>query len=76
MAGRPVGSVKSVKTTFAVNLDKLLAERGITCYKLAKEIDYSESCLSRIRKSKAEPSIGMLIAVAKYFGVTTDSLLA
>lgn len=72
---RPVGSVKPVKTNFANNLLKLAKERNISLYRLCKEIDYTEGCLSRVKHGKAEPSIGLLLAVAKYFNVTTDSLL-
>jgi transcriptional regulator with XRE-family HTH domain len=72
---RPVGSVKNVKTNFANNLCNLLKERNVSYYKLSKEIGYSEGCLSRIRHDKAEPSLGLLLAVAKFFNVTTDYLL-
>lgn len=73
---RPVGSLKTVRTNFAKNFTKLLNDNNVSCYKLAKEIDYSESCLSRIKAQRSEPSIGLLVAVSKYFNVTIDSLLA
>lgn len=72
---RPVGSIKPVRTNFADHLNDLLKEKEISCYNLAKEIGYSEGCLSRVKQRQAEPSVGLLLAVAKYFNVTTDFLL-
>jgi hypothetical protein len=72
---RPTGSQKFVKTNFAKNFSKLMEENNISSYKLAKATGYSEGCFSRIKSQCHEPSVGLLIAVANFFNVTTDSLL-
>lgn len=73
--------------TFGERLEDLLADRGISQAKLAKETGIIQSAISgyisgkRInpmddtRREYRAPDCGSLIALANYFGVSTDYLL-
>jgi len=54
-------------------IQKLCKERGVTIYKLEKELNFSESSICKWKSSN--PSIDKVQAVADYFDVTVDFLI-
>lgn len=55
---------------------KLLAERGWSEYRLAKEAKLSESTIMNIFRRNATPSIPTLEAICKGFGITVSQFFA
>ncbi len=64
-----------MKNHFSQNLHDLRQEKGISQYKLALELNYTQSNISEWEKGSVEPKATALICLANYFGVTTDYLL-
>jgi len=54
---------------------KLLEKKGITQYRLSKDIGVSEGLISEWKGGKCKPTTERLIKLAKYFGVSIDYLL-
>ena len=61
--------------TFQERLKELRKEDGITQKTLAEAIGTTCDCIGFWEHGRSEPSIEFIIALAKYFGVTTDYLL-
>lgn len=61
--------------TFQERLKELRKEDGITQKTLAQAIGTTCDCIGFWEHGRSEPSITEIIALAKYFGVTTDYLL-
>ena len=59
---------------FAENLSKLLQDKNVSSYKLAKDIGVHVSTVSNWKDGK-KPLVAHLLLVAKYFGCTVDDLL-
>lgn len=57
-------------------LRQLMAERGWTAYRLAKESGLSESTLANIFKRNTVPSIATLEAVCSAFGISLAQFFA
>ena len=55
-------------------LDTLLKERGITAYKLSKNLGISQSCLSEWKRGNSIPKHERLVKIAAYFGVPVSYL--
>lgn len=49
--------------------------RGINQIELAKNIGVTKQCISNWENENIQPSVEMLVKLAKYFNVTTDYLL-
>ena len=60
---------------FADIFSKLLQERNITAYKLAKDLGLSNGMLSGWKKQEYMPSADMLMKLSDYFNVSVDYLL-
>ena len=60
---------------FQERLKELRKEDGITQKTLAEAIGTTQDCIGFWEHGRSEPSIEFIIALAKYFGVTTDYLL-
>lgn len=60
---------------FPENLARLQAERGETNYRLAKEIDVSQTSIKNWKESVCRPNPRQVKKLAKHYGVTVDSLL-
>ncbi len=58
-----------------VNFEQLLAERGTTTYKVAKETGISNSTFSDWKNGRSTPKLGKLQKIAAYFGVSLESLM-
>ncbi len=64
-----------MKTKFAERLKELRLEKGISLVALSKEVKFSDATLSRWENGISDVSGAGLVALAKFFGVTTDYLL-
>ena len=60
---------------FGVRLRELREERKVSQTQLANHLGYSQNTISRWETSDREPSLDDVIAVARFFNVTTDYLL-
>lgn len=60
---------------FSEILVKLMEERNVTAYQIAKVTGLSNTALSRYKSGKQDPAIDKLIAIADFFDVSTDYLL-
>ena len=60
---------------FGEILVKLIEERGVTAYQIAKATGLSNTALSRYKSGKQDPAIDKLVAIADFFDVSTDYLL-
>ena len=60
---------------FAESLKDLRIEKGLSLKQLGKEIGVSDIAISRWETEQRIPNIESLVAIAKYFGVTTDYLV-
>lgn len=57
------------------NIRFLRESEGLSLNKLAKELEMSKGYLWEIEKGKKNPSIDVVLRIAKYFGETFDELL-
>lgn len=55
--------------------EKLLRERGVSAYKVAKATGISTGSLSDWKKGRSSPKADKLQKIADYFGVSVDYLL-
>jgi len=53
----------------------LLDKKGITPYRLAKDIGICQMTLSQWKNGRSTPKVDKLQKIADYFGVTIDYLL-
>ena len=63
-----------METVFAERLKALREEKGLGQVELAKQLDVGKSIVSLWELGKCEPTLGKLVAMAKFFGVTIDYL--
>lgn len=63
------------KLSFPENLARLQTERGETNYRLAKEIDVSQTSIKNWKESVCRPHPRQVKKLAKHYGVTVDALL-
>ena len=57
------------------NIKKLRLAHGINQVELARELHVSKQCVSNWENDNIQPSVDMLIKLARYFDVSTDYLL-
>ena len=55
--------------------EKLLMERGVTAYKVAKATGISTGSMTDWKKGRSAPKVDKLKKIADYFGVSVDYLL-
>ena len=60
---------------FGMRLKEIRRNKGITQEKLAQEMNVSWNHISKLERGTRSCSLDLLIAVPKYFGVSTDYLL-
>lgn len=60
---------------FAERLKELRQENNLSYAQLAKEIGVSYVAIGRWERSERTPNIEVLVALAKYFKVSTDYLV-
>lgn len=56
-------------------LEKLLNARGITAYRLAKDLGFAPTVFSEWKSGKSMPKADKLKLIADYFGVTIEYFL-
>lgn len=61
--------------SFPENLARLQTDRGETNYRLAKEIDVSQTSIKNWKEGVCRPHPRQVKKLAKHFGITVDSLL-
>ena len=61
--------------SFSKSLSSVMKAGNTTQAKLAAALNIKQQTVSGYLNGKRDPSITMLIAIAKYFDVTTDYLL-
>lgn len=59
----------------ADRIKELRIERDLTQMELAKATGISQNAIAQWENGKRTPNINAIVALAKYFGVTTDYLL-
>ena len=62
-------------TTFGENLKALRVSRGLTQKELGERVGLSKAVVSKYENALGYPTLDMVIALASFFGVTTDHLL-
>lgn len=60
---------------FCDRIKELRIANGLSQVKLAERINVTKQCVSNWENNNLQPSIDMLIVLAKFFCVTTDYLL-
>lgn len=60
---------------FSEKLTDLMKENGISQNQLAKILNVKQQTISRYMNGTREPNIDTILAIAKYFEITTDYLL-
>lgn len=60
--------------SFSERLKELRLEKGLGQVALAKELGVGKSVISLWEKGQCEPTLGNLIKIADYFGVSLDFL--
>ena len=63
-----------MENTFGERLKELRKEKNIGQIALAKEIGVGKSIISLWEKNECEPTLSKLVAIAKFFGVSTEYL--
>ncbi len=65
-----------LKSVIAKNISRLRTSRGMTQLELAEELHYSDKAISKWERGESIPEISTLLAIAKLFGVSIDSLVS
>ena len=60
---------------FAERLKELRIDKNLTQTQLSKETGLSQACIAKLENGSRAPSVDTIIALAKFFKVTTDYLL-
>ncbi len=63
------------RQTFGQRLKEVRYDKKITQIALAEKLNVDKSTIAKYETDKIEPSISMLIELAKFFDVSTDYLL-
>ena len=65
-----------LKRIVAKNIADLRREAGMTQLELAEKLNYSDKAVSKWESGASIPDVGVLLEIAKLFGVTVDYLLS
>lgn len=60
---------------FQERLKELLTENNCKIVDVSRDLNISQNKLSHLKRGRNEPNIDDIIALSKYFDVTTDYLL-
>ena len=55
--------------------ERLISEKGITSYKVAKDTGLTPTVFSEWRAGRSKPKVDKLLIIAKYFGVPLEYFL-
>ena len=64
-----------MKNSFAENLKELRLEKGVGQVELAEKIGVSKGIISLWENGKREPTLSSLVALAKFFEISIDTLV-
>ena len=56
-------------------IEKLLKKKGITAYRMCKDIGLSPTVISDLKSGRSTPKIDKLLKIAEYFGVDVSVLI-
>ncbi len=65
-----------LKKVIAANISTLRREAGMTQLDLANKLNYSDKAVSKWESGASVPDVGVLLDIARLFGVTVDYLLS
>lgn len=65
-----------LKQIVAKNIAELRREAGMTQLHLAEKLNYSDKAVSKWESGASIPDVGVLLEIAKLFGVTVDYILS
>lgn len=71
-----MSSLRNAQKSLAVNVKRLRLAKGITQEELAFLADIDRTYASQIERAIANPSLGIICAVADALGTTYEKLLA
>lgn len=57
------------------NFERIIKERGITSYRVAKDTGIAQSCLSDWKHRRSIPKVDKLIKIASYLDVSLEELV-
>lgn len=57
------------------NFERIIKERGITPYRVAKDTGIAQSCLSDWKHRKSMPRVDKLIKIAAYLNISLEDLV-
>ena len=57
------------------NFEKIIKEKGITAYAVAKETDLSPVVFSDWKSGKSKPKADKLLKIARFLGVPVEELI-
>lgn len=60
---------------FSKRLKEIREESGLSQSKLAKELGFSQSTITKWETGERSPNLEVLVQIAKYFKASTDYLL-
>lgn len=60
---------------FAQNLDYLMKTKGLSKYRLSKDLSCHQSTVANWLSGETEPHTNMQMQIAAYFGVSTERLM-
>lgn len=67
---------QEIKNNFSKNLSTLRKARSLTQLQLAEKLNYSDKSVSKWEHGDVLPDVATISAIAEYFGVSIDELLA
>lgn len=65
-----------LKQTVAKNISELRRGAGMTQLQLAEKLNYSDKAVSKWESGASIPDVGVLMEIARLFGVTVDYILS
>ena len=67
--------MNDVKSIVAKNITELRLMNGMTQLELGEKLNYSDKTISKWERGESSPEIGVLVEIARLFGVTMDYLV-
>ena len=64
-----------MRNEYSEVFNHLLAQNGVTAYKVAKDLSISQGTMNEYKNGKKTPTVRNLIKIADYFGCSVDYLL-
>lgn len=65
-----------LQATYSARFAKLRQEKGVNQDDVAEAVHVSRAQIANLERGRGQPSVDVVIRAAKYFGCSTDYLLA